>query len=444
MQAQRPMFVRLLAVVVLGLVATACSSSDGDTPADTDVGAETGDDVAAGDREITVWQFGSPQAEREYYLERNAEFEEQTGITVHNEMFDWDERHQQVALAAGGDNLPDVLVIENSMLAELSSEEIIVPIADLTDDAGQRADAWSESYVPALWDLGKYEDTLYGFSPYVDLSPNLIYNDRLLDEAGISPPETWSDLLEAAEALTTEGRYGIAFGSLVTLDVDILESIAYGNGARWLDPDTGEPAVAGAGWIDTLEFMRDLAGFAPPGITDQNFRDALQLFYSEQAAMVLSKSFTPIIAQDYDVPTDFPESIAAFPRPDQVTGAYDPTDFVGQAALLFTPTRSVRDAEAVVDYLEFWAQPEQHTGWDGSEIFGRVPSTWEVLQSDTWAEQYPALAPNAEEIFRAVEPLPVFPDHAAVQEELRQAFQSVLLGSIEPEQAVEQVAQSMQ
>ncbi|TDE14185.1 ABC transporter substrate-binding protein [Jiangella asiatica] len=408
-------------------------------------GGEDGGETSAGrDDEITVWKFGSPQHERDYYLERNQEFEAQSGLTVTTEFFDWDDRHQQVALANGSDNLPDIVVIENSMLAELATQDVIVPIAELTDDAEGRVADWSANYVQSFWDLGAYDGQLYGFSPYVDLSPMLIYNERMLAEAGVEPPQTWSELVDAAEALSADGRYGIAFGSRDTLDVDILESIAYMNGARWTDPESGEPAVAEDGWADTLQFMRDLAQYAPPGVTDQNFRDSLQLFYNEQAAMVITKSFAPVIAQDYDVPADFPDAVVEFPRPDSVTGSFEATNFVGQAAFLFTPTRQVNDADAVLDYLEFWAQPEQQAGWDGSVIAGRVPAAQDVLHSDVWAQQYPALAARADQVFAAVEPLPVFPGHASAQEDLREAFQAVLLGSLDPADAAESVDGAVQ
>lgn len=428
--------VRPLAVLIgMSILLVACGGGEDDGSATE----EATDTPSATDQVVTVWQFGSPQPEREYYLDRLAEFEDETGIRVENEMFDWDDRHQQVSLAHGGDNLPDVLVIENSMLAELSNEEVIVPVTDLTADAPDRVDAWAEHYVPSLWELGSYEGEFYGFSPYADLSPNLIYNTEMLAEAGIEPPQTWSELLEAAAALTTDDRYGIAFGSTATLDTDIFESIAYMNGARWLDPESGEPTLSDAGWVDAMAFVEELSVHAQPGITDQNFRDALQLFYAEQAAMVISKSFAPIIAQDYDVSPDFPDAMASFPRPDSPSGAFEPVDSVGQAALLFVPTRSVQDAEAVMDFLEFWAQPEQHVGWDGSEIMGRVPTAWDVIRSDTWAEQYPALAAELDVAFESVEPLPVFPGHSPAQEQLTQAIQGVLIGSVTPEEALDSV-----
>lgn len=95
-------------------------------------------------------------------------------------------------------SLPDFIIIENSMLAELATEDIIVPITDLTDDAEERISDWSKNYLESFWELGTYAGELYGFSPYVDLSPMLIYNEELLRDADIAPPETWDRPAESA------------------------------------------------------------------------------------------------------------------------------------------------------------------------------------------------------------------------------------------------------
>jgi ABC-type glycerol-3-phosphate transport system substrate-binding protein len=424
------------------LVLAACGGS-GDEAESEGTGAEGGGSTESGATgEVTVWKFGSPQAERDYLLDQTEAFEEQSGVTVSTEFFDWEERHQRVALAESGDGLPDVLLIENSMVPDLAEEGVLTPLGELE---GADPDAWLSDFAPALAELGAYEDSMYGFSPYVDLSPVLVYNREIFEAEGIEAPQSWDEVAEVAERLTTDDRSGVVFGAdLSTLNIDILESLIYQNGGRWFD-DAGEVVIDGPGTVDTLAFMQRLSEFAPRGLTEFGFRDALQLFHQEEAAMVITKSFSPIIREDTGVPEDFPGEIVQFPTPSNVAGDAESASFVAQAPFLFTVTRQVGDEAATSQYLEFWAQSEQHEGWDGSAIVGRVPSAETLLAGEGFATQYTGLSQQYEagDLFETVVPIPAFPGHAEAAQELGAAFQAVLLGAASPEEALQGVSASV-
>src|SRR5699024_8870761 len=66
-------------------------------------------------------------------------------------------------------------------------------------------------------DLGMYEGTLYGIAPTVNTIA-LFYNVAMLEDAGVRPPSTWEELHSAAEALTTEDRYGFAFSAIASYE----------------------------------------------------------------------------------------------------------------------------------------------------------------------------------------------------------------------------------
>src|SRR5699024_12712274 len=45
-----------------------------------------------------------------------------------------------------------------------------------------------------------------------------IYLVGTLEDAGVEPPTTWTELRSAAEALTTEDRYGFAFSAIASYE----------------------------------------------------------------------------------------------------------------------------------------------------------------------------------------------------------------------------------
>src|SRR5438876_10365638 len=136
--------------------------------------------------DVSVWKFGSPQQERAYFAQKNDGFK---GATLKVELFDFDARFQKIAAGNAAGNLPNVLVIENSMLPSLVKSNVLL---DLEAAGADRIAKWKANFVPALWQLGTVGGKLYGFSPYVDLSPMLLYNRKILEAAGVKPPTPWA------------------------------------------------------------------------------------------------------------------------------------------------------------------------------------------------------------------------------------------------------------
>ncbi len=385
-------------------------------------------------QDLTVWKYGSPASEREYFSRVNDRWPEGN---VTWEPGDWESRSQELVIATIAGNLPDVLAIDNTILGSAIETGAIVPLSAIAPDM---IETWRANYPDELWSLGVYEGESYGMTTFVDLSPVIIYNGDMFAEAGVSAPTTWSELVEVAAALTTPGRAGIVFAaSATTLDADIIGSLLPLNGGRWLDDD-GNAAVGGQALEDVFQLVSDLTPYAPEGITDMNFRDALQLFYQSRAAMVVTRSFAPIIQADYEV-GPFPSVMIRFPEPDAVSGDFPPATFEAHAPFMFIVTSQANDMALAADYLDYWFDPAQHTGWDGSEVKGRVPAAIDMLNSDGFRAQYPALAADwdAGTLFQNVVSVPSFPQYAEVRRTLTEAIQGVVLEVTSPAEAAQMV-----
>jgi multiple sugar transport system substrate-binding protein len=388
-------------------------------------------------QDITVWKYGSPASEREYFSRVNDAF---SAAKVTWEPGDWESRTQQLATAKIAGNLPDVLAIDNTVLGSAIESGAIVPLSAV---APEMIDKWRANYPSELWNLGEYGGESFGMTTFVDLSPVIIYNGDMFAEAGVSAPTTWSELVAVAAKLHTPERAGIVFAaSATTLDADIIGSLLPLNGGRWLD-DAGAPAVGGKALEDVFQLVAELTPYAPEGITDMNFRDALQLFYQSRAAMVVTRSFAPIIQADYEV-GPFPSVMIRFPVPDQVAGSFPPATFEAHAPFMFIVTSQARDPALAAQYLDYWFDPAQHTGWDGSQVKGRVPAAIDMLNSEGFANQFPQLAAEwkAGTLFQNIVSVPSFPEYAEVRRTLTEAIQGVVLEATSPAEAAQMVEEA--
>ena len=100
------------------------------------------------------------------------------------------------------DALPDMAILDNPDMPGLIQ---LGMFEDITDKALE----WNleEEYYSALVNTVEYQGKYYGV-PFNCNNTALIYNQKMLEEEGIEPPETWEELRQAAAALTKEERSG--------------------------------------------------------------------------------------------------------------------------------------------------------------------------------------------------------------------------------------------
>lgn len=97
----------------------------------------------------------------------------------------------------------DVFRSDNSWVPELANLGLLYPLDQLATEE-QKA-----GYVASAIKSVEYQGKLYGL-PSVLETPALLYNKRMLKEAGYSaPPATMDEMLQMAKILTTKNQYGI-------------------------------------------------------------------------------------------------------------------------------------------------------------------------------------------------------------------------------------------
>lgn len=234
---------------------------------------------------VTFWDT-SGQSEAPFFSKLVASFErEHPRIDVKYVQVDFFEAQERYAKAQReGRGVPDVLRADVGWTAGFIQQGYLV---DLSDSPALNFPALDEEFLETTTASVTQDDGVYGVPQVVDPLA-LLYNKRLLEEAGISsPPATWKELKAAALrinerteadgiALNTDGYFSLPF--LLSEESDLV------------DPERSTITVANAGSVRAAKTAAELvssgAALKPP------LKDAYgamqSAFRSGQVAMIVN------------------------------------------------------------------------------------------------------------------------------------------------------------
>ncbi|RPJ20553.1 MAG: extracellular solute-binding protein, partial [Planctomycetaceae bacterium] len=187
-------------------------------------------------------------------------------------------------------------------------------LADISDLPGLH-----ENFTPEALSVWATEDgTNYGV-PFIAVSHGIYYNVDLFNELGIEIPETWEELLAAAQTLKDNGydAFANASGDPWTIAEIVFMNLAptfiggyegrmaYLNGERCFND---EHAVA------AFQAVADLAPYVPEDQAALVYYDSQQIFLMGEAGMWLGGSWD-IPLFESEAP-DFEWSVFAVPAPE--------------------------------------------------------------------------------------------------------------------------------
>jgi ABC-type glycerol-3-phosphate transport system substrate-binding protein len=132
-----------------------------------------------------------------------------------------------------------------------------------------------------------YEGSTYALPWYIETRV-LFYHQDLLDEAGVTPPTTWAEWSEAAQALTRgDEQYGFVMLTEGPGAGQLWVPLASSAGGNLLSAD-GEIQADSDPFRESLQFIADLyeARVMPEATPTYTNNDVLQLFLLKRAAMI--------------------------------------------------------------------------------------------------------------------------------------------------------------
>lgn len=267
----------LLAAVVAGSVVLtgACGGDGGD------------DDAGGGGGPLTVWTLENLPDRLQAQKDIAARFTEETGVQVDVVGIAEDQYSQLLTSAAASGDLPDAIgALSLAGVQALAANELADTdaAAAVVDQLG--ADTFSERALELTQDDGTQLSV-----PSDGWAQLLVYRKDLFDAAGLAAPETYDDILAAAQALDGDGMAGFT-GATVPDDPftqQTFEHLASGNGCSLLD-DSGDVALASDACVGAFDFYDQLVGqYSVPGAQDVDSTRAT--YFAGQAAMVVWSSF---------------------------------------------------------------------------------------------------------------------------------------------------------
>lgn len=177
----------LLPIAMIAALATGCAQKAEETAPPTE--QQAADQTEAKEISFMIPDWGVPNDEL------LAEFEGQTGIKVNVNTVGWDDIRNKISTAAvGSEAAADVVEVDWSWAGEFHAADWLEPI-----EVSQEDIADMPSIAPFIID-GKVLAV-----PYANDYRIAYYNKAMFDQAGISEPKTWDEVVAAAKALKEKG-----------------------------------------------------------------------------------------------------------------------------------------------------------------------------------------------------------------------------------------------
>jgi multiple sugar transport system substrate-binding protein len=356
-----------------------------------------------------------------------AEFEAQNpGIKVEVEQLTWKSGLEKIQAAVASGTQPDLCELGSTWLPRFSYEGVLEDVTDVYE-------AERDSFL--MWESGMWNGRSYGL-PWVQGSRVLFVNRELFRRAGLDPdhaPETWEELLAAAEKVSTLGTGIYGFGQNIGERYVLYKkfmAFAWGNGGDVFD-ENGNVIVNSPEMVEALEFYLKLAPFSlqeKQEVLDQYFKTG-RLGMQVSGAWNLKNYRLEAPELDY--------MVALVPKPATDRGSH--TSFAGAEMLVVFKGSPQKDAAIkLARFLQEYPQARALSLAAGS-VFPAATAT----SRDTTFTSDPRVRVFVEQAFTSRTP-PAHPGWIEMEEVIDRAVEESLYGRRAPrwclDEAAEQIA----
>ncbi len=210
---------------------------------------------------------GAADSSKKYWADLVERYEsDHPDVDIDVSVYSWNDVDRKVKEMVDAGNPPDMAQI--GAYADYASQGLLHRVGDLLSIPVQA------DFLSQLSEAGEVNSVQYGM-PFAASTRLLFYNKSLFAEAGLTPPETWNELVECAEALKADG---VKFPYALPLGPEEAQAETL----QWLlSGDGGYTDIGGTYGIDstenveTLSWLRDelvgkgLTGPVAPGELDR-------------------------------------------------------------------------------------------------------------------------------------------------------------------------------
>lgn len=254
---------------------------------------------------------------------------------------------------------PDILKYDSGpgFAGVLARSGLLLPL-----DAAYEERGWNQSILDVAKERASFDGVAYGIGHELEVI-GVFYNRRVFDELGLDVPETHEEMLELCETISAAGYYPIAFGNQNKVEAGHTYSTIAGN---LIGREDLTAAVSGEADWNTPRFVSAIeipfvqmveAGCYNPDINAINYDDANLLFYSGQAAMMITGTW---MIPDYADPDTMPDPSGFFFYPSIDGRPPAPPSGLGSAYWISSQTEH---PEAAIEFLDFLFSEEAAKVW---------------------------------------------------------------------------------
>ncbi len=320
---------------------------------------------------------------------------------------------QTAALAGQG---PEIVYGPSDQVGPFSKMKLILPLENIFNpnflkQFDQRA-------------LTRYNGHLYQIGDRIGNHLALVYNKKLVP----NPPKNTDELIELGKKLTkdTDGDGRIDEYALVWNFTEPYFFIPFlGGFGGWVIDSTGKPTLDTPATVEAFKFivaLRDTYKIIPKE-ADYNMADAL--FKEGRAGMIINGpwSWAGYKKAGIDI------GIARIPKISK-TGLW-PTPMFSPKGYSINKNVKQEVLPEVIKLIEYLTSPKVELQF--TKALGTIPSVLPA-QRDSLVKNNPLIMQSKYQL-DVCRPMPVVPELRAIWDALRPAYQSVLGGTMTPEQA---------
>jgi sn-glycerol 3-phosphate transport system substrate-binding protein len=474
-------------LVAAGLMATACSeppTSGSGEAADVEAGGEAALpecpldalDNATGPVEVTLWYGGIGGVTKEtmeHMVEAFNASQDQVHVTASDQGTSYAEvyRKFESAASANTDQLPDVVLLENTQLQVLADGGLILPAQSCMEAAGYDI----TNIEPAVRSAYSVGGVLY--PGYANVSSQVLYyNKAHWVKAGLdptAPPKTLEEIYEQAKKLKAAGVSDKPWAFKISATV--FENWLSGDGIDVVNNNNGHDGQATEATFDTPEARDALAlvkrmndeGLVNVFASTEGGIDQYLALATQQSSMLIETSGAAVnIAEALggnltaaDVGAEFDSSLVDRTQLVPGTGPFPGLQSAGQVhpgggGFFIVNTAPPEEQAGAWKFLEFMLQPENAKEWHLRGSY--LPIVKSVADEPDvqafWKDQVAGvlIKPAVDQLAAADpdEPGPLIGPYTDFTDNLENAIEGVLLSGDDVESALttaqDEVTQSLE
>jgi ABC-type glycerol-3-phosphate transport system substrate-binding protein len=305
-------------------------------------------------------------------------------IKVEAEALAWGDLEGKILAALAAGSPPELSHGQPITCAALQEKGLLLPLDDVVDAIGE----------DNIWDqikkVGKFGDHYYGLVHAAGTSL-LVYRKDLAQKMGLQNPKTWDDLLNNAKALTMDTNgdgktdiYGLTIsGSNLFVNI-LMGELIKANGGILFD-EQNRPRFTDRPMIETLNFLKELTKYLPPGWEGHGYRETFANMYGKKAAMMFQGYGRGASLIEQYAPKDMmsTDTFDVWIKPHGPSGTKPAAQVDQEPWMLFKGSKYPNEAK---EFLKFFYQDDNYLEYIQTVPIHFFPITKSLRQSKAYQQ----------------------------------------------------------